>query len=140
MNAIKEENFYDIVWFVKLSFTTNTERIKAKISFFFFTIGSKVSLEFRIGTRSRADFLRRRMQKRVFYVHRIRDRMQRSLLKCGHFVVSYVKQWFLDGSDRSLLKQHCPTKKYFIRPTFLAYRQQGSIGCEECIAESATWG
>lgn len=76
-------------------------------SFLFFSlrlgIGSRVPLEFGIGTpRSRAPtFLRRRMQKRACYVHRIRDRMQRCLLKCGQPVVNYVKRWFPDGSDPS---------------------------------------
>ena len=61
-------------------------------------------MEFGIGTpRSRAPtFLRRRMQKRACYVHRIRDRMQRCLLKCGQPVVNYVKRWFPDGSLRVL--------------------------------------
>lgn len=75
------------------------------LSFFFLRlgIGSRVPLEFGIGTpRSRAPtFLRRRMQKRACYVHRIRDRMQRCLLKCGQPVVNYVKRWFPDESDPS---------------------------------------
>ena len=80
-----------------------TSNKRTQNSFFFFFSFFHRSYRFKgsVGiwdrnTVARTDFLRRRMQKRACYVHRIRDRgMQRCLLKCGHSAVSYVKQSLL---------------------------------------------